>query len=105
MPRKPKTLLSQPLFSEPVFNEGVPTPDPSQFQVTPNDQQFYTKQVQALLAKEVVAFPNATGNPGDLFSLSSAWGPHGPDVIHAIDAANSITFQVIGDTGATATKT
>ena len=105
MPRKPKTLLSQPLFSEPVFNEGVPTPDPSQFQVTPNDQQFYTKQVEALLTKDAVAFPKATGKPGDLFSLASAWGPHGSDVINAIDAANCITFQMIGDTGATATKT
>ena len=105
MPRKPKTPLSRPLFSEPVFSEGVPTPDPSQFTVTPNDQQFYTKEVQALLTKDVVAFPKATGNPGDLFSLASAWGPHGSDVINAINAANAITFQMIGDTGATATKT
>jgi len=105
MPRKPKTPLSRPLFSEPVFSEGVPTPDPSQFQVTPDDQQFYTKEVQALLTKDVVAFPKASGNPGDLFSLASAWGPHGSDVINAIDAANCITFQMIGDSGATATKT
>lgn len=105
MPRKPKTPLSRPLFSEPVFDEGVPTPDPSQFQVTPNDQQFYTKEVEALLTKDVVAFPKATGNPGDLFSLASAWGPHGSDVINTINAANCITFQMIGDTGATATKT
>ena len=105
MPRKLKTPLPQPLFSEPVFSEGVPTPDPSQFQVTPKDQQFYTKEVEALLKKDVVAFPKATGNPGDLFSLSSAWGSHGSDVINAIDSANCITFQMIGDTGATATKT
>ena len=105
MPRKPKTPLSRPLFSEPIFNEGVPTPDPSQFQVTPNDTQFYTKEVQALLTKDVVAFPQASGNPGDLFSLASAWGPHGSDVINAINAAKTINFQMIGDTGATATKT
>jgi len=105
MPRKTKAPLSRPLFSEPVFSEGIPTPDPSQFQVTPSDQQFYTKEVQALLTKDVVAFPKATGNPGDLFSLASAWGPHGSDIINAIDAASCITFQMIGDTGATATKT
>jgi len=67
MPRKLKSPLSRPLFSEPVFNEGVPTPDPSQFQVTPNDQQFYTKEVEALLTKDVVAFPKASGIPETCF--------------------------------------
>lgn len=105
MPRKPKAALSRPLFSEPVFNEGVPTPDPSQFQVTPNDQQFYTNEVQKLLTTEAVTFPQSRGNPGDLFELASAWGPHGQDVINSINAAKCITFQVIGDSGATATKT
>src|SRR5579864_8507015 len=105
MPRKPKAPLSRPLFSEPIFNEGVPTPDPSQFQVTHNDTQFYTKEVQALLTKDVVAFPPASGNPGDLFSLSSAWGPYGSDVINVINAAKTINFLIIEDTAATATKT
>lgn len=105
MPRKPKSPLSRPLFSEPVFNEGVPTPDPSQFKVTPNDEQFYTKEVQALLTKDVVSFPKASGNPGDVYSLATAWGPHGADVINAINAAKNITFHVIGDSGASAAKT
>ena len=105
MPRKPKATLSRPLFSEPVFNEGVPSPDPSQFNVTPNDQQFYTKEVEKLLTTEVVAFSKSRGNPGDLFELASAWGPHGQDVINSINAAKCITFQMIGDSGATATKT
>ena len=102
MPRKNKVILSQPLFSEPVFQEEVPTPDPSQFQVTPNDQQFYTTQVQALLKTEVVSFPQASGKPADLFSLAAAWGPHGSDVINSIKAANCIAFHMIGDSGATA---
>ncbi|HYM79422.1 MAG TPA: metallophosphoesterase [Candidatus Dormibacteraeota bacterium] len=105
MPRKAKVALSQPLFGEPVFSEGVPTPDPSQFKVTPNDDQFYTKEVQKLLATEAVSFPKASGNPGDVFSLATAWGPHGSDVINAINAAKAITFQMIGDSGATASKT
>ena len=105
MPRKPKATLPRPLFSEPVFSEGVPTPDPSQFVVTPSDEQFYTKQVEQLLTTEVVSFPQARGNPGDLFNLASAWGPHGQDVISSINAAQCISFQVIGDSGATATKT
>jgi len=102
MPRKLKAPLSQPIFGEPVFNEEVPTPDPSQFQVTPDDQKFYTKEVQALLTKDVVSFDKASGQPGDLYSLAEAWGPHGSDVINSINAAQSITFHMIGDSGATA---
>lgn len=102
MPRKPKATLSQPLFSEPVFQEEVPTPDPSQFTVTPNDQQFYTTQVQALLKTEVVGFNLASGKPSDLYPLAEAWGPHGSDVVNSINAAKSITFHMIGDSGATA---
>ncbi len=102
MPRKLKAPLSQPIFGEPVFNEEVPTPDPSQFQVTPDDEKFYTKEVQALLTKDVVSFDQASGNPADLYSLAEAWGPHGSDVINSINAAKSITFHMIGDSGATA---
>src|SRR5215472_1361331 len=101
MPRKLRAPFSQPLFSEPVFQEEVPTPDPSQFTVTPNDEQFYTKQVDALLKTEVVGFPPAAGKATDLFSLSDAWGPHGSDIISSINAARSITFHMIGDSGAT----
>jgi hypothetical protein len=100
MPRRLKSPLSQPLFSEPVFNEEVPTPDPSQFQVTPDDEKFYTKEVQALLTKDVVSFDKASGHPGDLFSLAEAWGPHGSEIVNAINAAQCITFQMIGDSGA-----
>jgi Icc-related predicted phosphoesterase len=102
MPRKAKTPVSQPIFGEPVFQEEVPTPDPAQFQVTPDDQKFYTKEVQALLAKDVVPFNQASGKPADLYSLADAWGPHGSDVINTIQAAKSITFHMIGDSGATA---
>jgi Icc-related predicted phosphoesterase len=102
MPRKTKAPLSQPLFSEPVFQEEVPTPDPSQFKVTPNDQQFYTNEVQKLLTTEVVGFDKASGKPSDLYTLAEAWGPHGSDVINAINAAKCITFHMIGDSGATA---
>jgi Calcineurin-like phosphoesterase len=102
MPRKAKAPLSQPIFGEPVFQEEVPTPDPAQFKVTNDDEKFYTKEVQALLTKDVVSFDKATGNPADLFSLAEAWGPHGSDVINSINAAKSITFHMIGDSGASA---
>jgi predicted phosphodiesterase len=105
MPRKPKARVSQPLFAEPVFAEGVPTPDPSQFTVTPDDSADYTSQVNALLYTEVVSFPQASGKPGDLFSLETAWGPNGPAVIQSINTAQAITFHMIGDSGATAQST
>ena len=101
MPRKPRAVLSQPLFSEPVFQEEVPTPDPSQFTVTPDDEQFYTTQVQALLTTAVVGFDQASGKPADVYTLAEAWGPHGSDVVNAINTAGSITFHMIGDSGAT----
>ncbi len=102
MPRKAKAPLSQPIFGEPVFQEEVPTPDPAQFKVTNDDEKFYTKELQALLTKDVVSFDKATGNPADLFSLAEAWGPHGSDIINSINAAKSITFHMIGDSGASA---
>jgi len=105
MTRKPKANVSRPLFAEPVFAEGVPTPDPSQFTVTPSDSADYTAQVNALLKTEVVAFPQAHGKPGDVYSLQNAWGPNGPAVIESINSAQSITFHMIGDSGATANST
>jgi hypothetical protein len=106
MPRKAKVTLSQPLFGEPVFSEGVPTPDPSQFTVTNDDTKFYTTEVKALLATEVVSFSQAGGQPSDLFTLEKAWGDaHGSQVIQAINDAKSITFHMIGDSGASSAKT
>jgi len=105
VPRKAQAAVARPLFAEPVFAEGVPTPDPSQFKVTPNDSADYTSQVNALLYTEVVSFPQARGNPGDTYSLQDAWGPNGAAVIQSINSAQSITFQMIGDSGATAQST
>ncbi len=105
MPRNPKVPVSQPLFAEPVFAEGIPTPDPSQFTVTPDDSADYTSQVNALLYTEVVSFPRAGGEAGDLFSLERAWGPNGPAVIQSINSAQSVTFHMVGDSGATAQST
>jgi calcineurin-like phosphoesterase family protein len=100
MPRKKNAPLPQPIFGEPVFNEGVPTPDPSQFTVTPTDEDLYTNALQKLLYKDVVGFDQASGQPSDVFSLSDAWGSHGPDVIQAINQAKSIAFHMLGDSGA-----
>jgi Calcineurin-like phosphoesterase len=105
MPRKANAPLPQPIFGEPVFNEGVPTPDPAQFKVTPTDENLYTSALQKLLTKDVVAFDQASGKASDVFSLSDAWGSHGPDVIQAINQAKTIYFHMIGDSGASTAAT
>lgn len=100
MPRKANAPLSQPLFSEPVFQEGVPTPDPTQFKTPVTDDNLYTPELQKLLVKDVVAFNQSTGKPGDVFPLATAWGAHGAEVIQSIQAAKAINFHMIGDSGA-----
>lgn len=102
MPRKAIAPLSQPVFGEPVFNEGVPTADPTQFKVTPTDEKLYTNELQKLLSKDVVSFDQASGKPSDVFELSDAWGSHGAEVIAAINQAKGIAFHMIGDSGASA---
>lgn len=104
MPRKPLAKVTRALFAEPVFAEGVPTPDPQQFDVVPNDSADYTAQVKKLLTTEVVAFDQAGGQPGDLYELSTAMGSHGADAVNSIQNSGSITFHMIGDSGATQTK-
>jgi len=105
MPRKPNAPLSQPLFSEPVFQEGVPTPDPTQFKTPVTDDSLYTPELQKLLVKDVVAFNQSSGKPGDVFPLATAWGAHGAEVIQSIQAAKAINFHMIGDSGASKQST
>lgn len=104
MPRERSFPLPQPVFGEPVFAEGVPTPDPSTFKVPhPSDAQLY-QQIQALLSEDVVGFPAARGAPGDLYELASALGPHGPEVIAALQATGQIVFHMAGDIGASSQR-
>jgi hypothetical protein len=100
MPRNVNTPLAQPLFGEPVFNEGIITPDPTQFRTPePSDAELY-KQIQNLLNKDTVSFGPARGKASDLFTLQDAWGPHGPEIIRGIQNSRQIVFHVVGDTGA-----
>jgi hypothetical protein len=104
MPRNANTPLVQPLFGEPVFSEGVPTPDPTVFTTPhPSDSQLY-KQIQKLLTRDVVGFTTARGKPGDLYTLETALGAHGAEVIKAINNAGQIVFHCVGDTGASNVK-
>jgi len=100
MPRNPAFRLPQPLFDEPTFSEGTPTPDPARFKVPhPSDAELY-RQIQALLCEDVVAFPQARGPPGNIYELQAALGVHGPEQVQAIQAAGRIVFHAVGDIGA-----
>jgi hypothetical protein len=93
--------LPGPVFHEPTFNEGAFQPDPTGFATThPSDEALYQKLGDAL-KKDVVPFDKARGEPKDLFTLSEAYGAHGPDVTEIINKNQRIVFHAIGDSGAT----
>jgi len=100
MPRKAAVSLPQPVFDEPVFNEGVPVKDPMGFKTPhPSDTEQYN-QIADLLKKDVVGFDLSRAKPGDLYTLQQVLGPHGPEVIQEIEKAGQIVFHAAGDTGA-----
>jgi hypothetical protein len=100
MPRNPASRLSQPVFDEPVFAEGKPTPDPTRFKVPhPSDAAVY-KQIQELLYEDVVGFPLSRVPPAGLYTLADTWGPHGPEIVQAVESAGRIVFHTVGDIGA-----
>jgi hypothetical protein len=97
MPRKQSSTLPQP-----VFDEASITPDPTAFKVThPSDTAQYNA-IQSLLTKNVVPIPATRAQPGDLYTLESALGPHGPEIIQGITKAGQIVFHSTGDSGASA---
>jgi hypothetical protein len=101
VPRDPAYKLPQPLFDEPVFSQGRPTPDPTRFAVPhPSDAALY-RRLQTLLYEDVVSFPAARGAPGDLYGLATALGPHGPEQVAGVARAGQIVFHLVGDIGAT----
>jgi hypothetical protein len=100
MPREANVPLSQPVFHEPAFNEGVSSPDPSGFlKMHPSDTQLYN-QIQDLLKKDVVGFEQSRSAPEELYQLQDALGPHGPEIVKGIQSAKQIVFHALGDSGA-----
>jgi hypothetical protein len=105
MPRDVAYELPQPLFDEPVFTRGRPTPDPRRFAVPhPSDTRLYDR-IQALLYEDVVGFAPSRGAPSDIYALASALGPHGPEEMKEVVRAGHITFQMVGDIGASTNTT
>jgi hypothetical protein len=91
--------LPQPVFDEPLFSEGKPSPDPTQFKVAHASDNEQYRQLGDLLQKDVVSFEASRLKPGDVYPLASALGPHGSEVIQQIDQAGMMLFHAVGDTG------
>jgi hypothetical protein len=100
MPRAVNVPLPQPVFREPVFNEGVASLDPTGFsKIHPSDTAQY-KQIQNLLKKDVVTFEKSRVADGEVFSLQAALGARGSQTVQGIKAAGKIIFHALGDSGA-----
>jgi hypothetical protein len=100
MPRGTREPLPQPLFDEPVFAQGHPTPDPTRFKVPhPSDAALY-RRIEALLYEDVVPFPRSRVAAQARYTLASAFGPHGPEVVSDIEGHGRLVFHMVGDIGA-----
>ena len=100
MPGEANVPLSQPLFHEPVFSEGVSSLDQSGFSKPhPSDKELY-KQIQNLLKKDVVSFDQSRAADQDVFKLQDAFGAHGTQIVQGIQNAGKIIFHALGDSGA-----
>jgi Calcineurin-like phosphoesterase len=96
----PRSELTSPIFDEPVFSEGVETPDPSRFSTRhPSDNATF-EQIKNLLTKRVVPFDRSRIGPKELFPLKAAFGSHADAVESAIRSNNRIVFHCGGDSGA-----
>ncbi len=101
MARAATFKLPQPMFHEPVFEEGQVTPDPTGFMEDhPSDKELY-KEVEKLLKTEVVGFEKSRVAPDALYTLAEALGDRGKDVTDQIEAAGRLVFHAIGDSGTT----
>ncbi len=99
MPRAAITPLPNPVFDEPVFNEGVPTPDPTGFKTKHTSDTATYASIKKLQTKDVVSFDAARGQPGDLFTLAEAYGAQGPGIVKTIQKNKKIVFHSLGDSG------
>lgn len=97
--RAATTKLAQPVFSEPTFSEGLPTPDPTAFKTKhPSDAATYNSLGDAQ-KRDLVDVPASRIGAGDLLALADALGPHGAEVVQSIRSARQIVFQMLGDSG------
>jgi Calcineurin-like phosphoesterase len=101
MARAASFKLPQPMFHEPVFEEGQVTPDPTGFMEDhPSDKALY-KEVQKLLTTEVVGFDKSRAEDDALYTLAEALADRGDGIVKQINKAGRLVFHVIGDSGST----
>ena len=101
MPRRARHPLPNPLFAEPVFEEGGQVlPDPDDF-LTPHadDSDTYTA-IRELLKSDTVPFERSRLPDGELFPLERAAGARGAEFVEAIRQQGKIVFHSMGDSGA-----
>jgi hypothetical protein len=98
-PKQP-TSLSHPLFSEPTFNEENKSVDPTGFlEQHASDKELYN-EVNDLLKTQTTSFDQSRAADGEVLSLATVYGDHGPEVIGQIQKAGQIVFHALGDSGA-----
>jgi hypothetical protein len=87
------------LFDEPVFGEGVVSPDPGHFSTRhPSDNAEYAL-IEQLLYKDVVGFDKSRIAANEVYELATAFGSHGPKVVQQIQKNGRIVFHALGDSG------
>ncbi len=96
--------LPNPIFIEPVFQEGKPLPNPKGFHVPhPSDEATYA-QLGELLKIQTTPIPPARGPADSVYSLATAFGDAGPAVVQQILSTGQIQFHAVGDTGSSSSK-
>jgi hypothetical protein len=104
MAREALPSLSQPIFHEPVFGEDGSLPAANIFLTRHSkdgDQHLLLKELQR---QDVVAVPESRIAADEMFGLAEAYGDHGAQVVETIEAAGSIIFHALGDSGAPKTR-
>jgi hypothetical protein len=100
MARAARTKLPQPVFHEPIFGEDGSLPDPTGFSTKHGSDTALYKQIGDLTSKDVVPIPKSRIADDEMYSLSDAYGSHGPEIVKKITAAGKIIFHSLGDSGA-----
>jgi Calcineurin-like phosphoesterase len=100
MPRTARSKLPQPVFHEPIFAGDGSLPDPTGFTTAhPSDNALY-KKIGDLTTKDVVAIPPSRIATNKIYSLTQAYGSHGPQITDIIEKAGKVVFHALGDSGA-----
>jgi Calcineurin-like phosphoesterase len=104
MTREANTHVVQPIFHEPFFGEQGQPADPTGFSTQHGSDTELYNQIGDLAKKDVVAVPESRARHDAVFSLSDAYGNHGPQVVQKIKANGRIVFHALGDSGASASR-